>query len=411
MLDATAAAEAVSSRGWPAEEQQVLCDDPRLIKAELWSIERRFRRLGVPTFQAGFNSTRSIFVPALPMLVVAFVIQMLLAFDLVFHPHDWWWFTGPLIAGTLLVTFLVLLGNVARGQKFLSWPARVGWFEVAIFVLLPTAVDWAGGDGMRGGLVTASQQIVILVLAWLIFALGLVPLVLWTGQRFLDLLRSSGRVLIKAVPLMIFFSFLLFFTEEIWTIFGQTGPLHIGLATLMFVGVAGFFIAVHIPANIDDMERIGGGPPLNEQQRLNIGVLVFITLALQIIFVGVLVFVFFAVLGAVLMPDNIADRWTHGDVQTIQILTLSFSVQLLKVAEGTALISALYYSVAIWLDDMYRDEVLEHIADSMKPTLQLRTRYLALLKRLETMGSDVKWGAGAGDYVARLVGRPQKSQR
>jgi hypothetical protein len=68
--------------------------------------------------------------------------------------------------------------------------------------------------------------------------------------------------------------------------------------------------------------------------------------------------------------------------------------ELLRVATGMASFAALYYAVATQLDEAYRDEVVERIAEQMKETFARRAEYLRLTADVPTTSGPVRPGAG-----------------
>ena len=55
------------------------------------------------------------------------------------------------------------------------------------------------------------------------------------------------------------------------------------------------------------------------------------------------------------------------------------TVELLRVATGTACLAALYYAVATQIDAAYRDEVVEQLGEQLRGTFTQREEYLSLI--------------------------------
>jgi hypothetical protein len=174
----------------------------------------------------------------------------------------------------------------------------------------------------------------------------------------------------------------LFFTQEIWQVWGRAQAWQIGMTTLLFVAIGSYFIAAHIPAGLRRLIETDdpGMVPLDRRQTLNIEAIIFVTLALQVMFIGSVIFLFFMVVGTILMPDAVAREWLKGAVTDLNPggVDLNATMELVKVSLGTALISALYYSVAMWLDEMFREDTLDQIEGDLGSAFAMRDEYLKL---------------------------------
>jgi hypothetical protein len=366
--------------GWLGEPGHTIDGDPDLVQAELHAKERAFRRLGLPTFERGFNAPDDIFGPAAPMLTVAFIVQCLLGVEI--EGSRPLFLIAGVTLGIVVAIAAMMTVNLLRGRHLLAIPERVGWPEVAVFIVVPPALELFVGDGLIAAVTMTVQQFAIVGLAWVLFGFGLLPVLVWTWRHFGRTLKRSGRILMKAVPLMIFFSFVLFFTQEIWQVWGRAEPWQIGMTTLLFAAIASYFIAAHIPAGLrrfietDDPDMV----PLDRRQILNIEAIIFVTLALQVMFIGSVIFVFFMVMGAILMPEPLATDWLRTAVTELNPygVDLNVNLQLVNVSLGTALVSALYYSVAMWLDEMFREDTLDQIEGDLGRAFIMRDEYLRL---------------------------------
>jgi hypothetical protein len=117
---------------------------------------------------------------------------------------------------------------------------------------------------------------------------------------------------------------------------------------------------------------------------VNVGLVIFLAQALQILFVGVAIWVFFMVFGALLVTPTIRESWigTSGtELFTIPFFgeQLDITKQLVRTAAGVASFSALYYAVASAVDSTYRDEFIERLTQQLQETFRERGEYLELL--------------------------------
>src|SRR5262245_20686145 len=99
-------------------------------------IERWFVRRGLPHFIDRYNAAEDIFTRAAPFLSVVFVLHLLN-----FQEADdvALWRRGVSLAAGLAIGLggLALL-NMLRGRPWYRRPRRIGWPEIAAYLLVPT---------------------------------------------------------------------------------------------------------------------------------------------------------------------------------------------------------------------------------------------------------------------------------
>ena len=114
-------------------------------------------------------------------------------------------------------------------------PSRVGRPELAAFVVLPGLLPIVFSRQFLFGFNTMLANAALLLLVYLVIGFGLVSIVRWAGARFFHQLGASVTVLVRAVPLLLFFSLVMFFTTEIWQVFTTPGPGAFWTAMALFV--------------------------------------------------------------------------------------------------------------------------------------------------------------------------------
>jgi hypothetical protein len=92
------------------------------------------------------------------------------------------------------------------------------------------------------------------------------------------------------------------------------------------------------------------------------------------------VFVTFVALGTVLVETAVQSTWVGHAVRSVRLwgLDLHLTEELVRVALGMAAISGLYYAVALVVDPVYRDELVESLTAELRSTFTVRAEYLAL---------------------------------
>jgi len=338
-------------------------DDRRV--AEL---ERSFRTAGLPTFIRGY-SARHAFVKALPLLSVVFVLEILNALNFEFGP---WTNVGFLAGGIAIALGIIGVLNVTRGDRFLSVPRHVGLAEIAVFVLVPSVLPLIFGGQETSAVVTFVGNTLLLSVVYVVLGFGGVSILAWAGRRFVRLFAASLTVLVRALSLLLFFLLVIFFTTETWQIWTVPSPWKFWAAGALFVLLAAGFLLLRLPGSVRGLEREGAAAgELTRPQRINVGLVLFLSQFLQVVFVAIAVWLFFVVFGSLLVSAGVRQVWlgTAGhELLRIPFLgdtSVAITVELLRVATGMASFAALYYAVATQLDEAYRDEVIEQVAEQM----------------------------------------------
>lgn len=375
-------------------------DDPAGSDRRIRELERRFRHAGLPLLAEDYSATEDVFTRTIPLLALVFVLELLGAVNL-----EWSAVANVFAVVGGLVLLLGAFGalNTLRGRPFLSIPRKVGLPELSAFVVLPVVLPLVFGGQLLSALVTGAVNLALLGLIWLVVGFGVISILRWTVARFIRLLGASLTLLVRALPLLLFFSLVTFFTNEYWQLFGGASGATFYAAAGLFALLAAAFLLVRLPGSVKELERESGlDEPLGRRQRANVALLVFVGQALQVAFVGVAIWLFFMVFGALLVTPAIRTDWlgsTGRELFTIPFLgeQLEVTKELLRTAAGVASFSALYYAVASAVDSTYRDEFLTELTEQLRGTFAERREYLTLVRRRRgaPASSGSRSGAGA----------------
>ena len=360
---------------------------------DLATYERRFRRAGLPLFIEDYSATRDIFNRSVPLLGLVFVGEMTLAID-----KNW-----PLLAnvaatagGLAILLLSVGVVNRMRGRRFRARPERVGRTELALFVVVPALLPLIFGGQLRQAGLTVVANLAVLGLVYLIVGYALLDALRWAGVRVLGELTKSFTVLARAVPLLLVFSLLLVMTQEMWLVFGELPTPFLLLVSGLFVALGGLFLAARLPREVEALEREVGsdGPPLRRRQRLNVGVVLFTSQALQVLIVSLAVGLFFVAFGTLAINETVQrDFVNDAGLDVLLRLTLFgreivLTEQLIRLSVGLAAFSGLYYAIAVLNDNAYREEFVSDLTDEMRETFRLRGEYLQ--RRRAVAGVDLR---------------------
>jgi hypothetical protein len=349
--------------------------------ARLADYERRFRRAGLPLLSEDFSARSDVFNRAFPLLALVLLAELLAALDV-----DW----SPLanvaaVAGALSVTLAaVALVNRARERRALAIPEDVGRVELTLFVLVPAAVLGSVHGGW--GIVVLIGNLALLGLVALLYGFGLGAIVVWSVRRLGGQLARSLLLLARAIPLLLFFSLVLFLTTEMWQVFGERAGATLVAIGLLLALVATAFLVVRLPLEIARIERDASAAdvaPLRPLQRANVGLVLLIGHGLQIAVVTLAIGAFFVLFGTIAVDADVTRAWlrTPGHALfsvTLLDVPLRPTTELLRVSGAIAALSGVYYAISVLTDDRYREEFLDEITAQLRATFAARAEYLAL---------------------------------
>jgi hypothetical protein len=350
--------------------------------ARLREYERRFRHAGLPLWIEDYSASTDVFNRAVPLLVLVFFGEMLGATSL-----DWSLAAnvGATLGGLAILIAAGAIVNRIRGRHALALPDEVGRIELGAFVLLPALLPLAFGGQWRSALVTAGANAALLGLIYAVVGYGLLSILRWALARLLRQLASSLALLTRAIPLLMIFSIVLFLTTEMWQVFSQASVAALVILGILFVALGASFLIARLPAEVRSLEREAGGATaeLDHRQRLNVGLVMFVGQALQVLLVSVAVGAFFVVLGTMLVSASVLQSWigSGGHVLLrIDFLGLDGIVteELLRVSGALAAFTGLYFAISMLTDDVYRREFLDGLTAEMRETFRARAEYLRL---------------------------------
>jgi hypothetical protein len=322
--------------------------------------------------------------------------------------------------GSLVLTWV--LSNLVRRRPPFARIVRLGIIELALFVLVPSLLTMStdavgmeeefGVDAATLGfglwdyswqvfLWTASIQLILLVMVWLLVELGIWTLISWLTRELVRGFERTGTTIARTVPMLIgvvtFFSF----TAEVWQ---SLGPLSTGgylLIILLFTVVSGVFLGgrwhfdldaatrfetraeldhalelAELRAHTDDI-ALPARAPLGRLQRFNLRLIVALSRLVVASWVAGSVFVFFTVLLVLAVDATVVKAWTQTDPSIIWQWSSGYRVfalthEHLKVAGFLAVFSGFYFSVVSATDPQLRDELQDTAADAVRQACAAR---------------------------------------
>ena len=375
--------------------------------------ERWFRSRGVPHFIENYNAREDILTRALPLLVLALLLE---AFFFVDRDFTWW-------VNVLVVAFVLtlILGswaglNFLRGRRLLALPERVGWVEVLVYLLLPGSIAATLDLNWTHLFSLLFLNAVILVAIFVVVSYGLGPIAVWALRLLIGRLWEVVGLFARALPLLLLVVTFLFINEEVWRVTGRLDDGLLGGVVALFGLMGLLFLASRLPTEIRDLDEfrsserirdlVRGTPveglameegalrldiPLGKRQWLNAGLVVLFSLALQVVFVSALLGVFFTVFGVLIVNEGVLIEWTGQPSDVLVRFDWAGSLVLtaahLKVVTFLATFSAFYFTVSMVTNPEYRAEFFEDIVGDLRQALAVRTVYVSAIEE-EAGGSE-----------------------
>ena len=376
-----------------------------MISDTLRATEQWFRRRGIPHFIEDYSDRRDVLTRALPLLILAALLEVLLTFN----PEWPWWINVPLLVGACLTLGVTWGGiNLLRGRRFLALPQKVGVVELLVFLLAPAAVAVLFWEEWESAPLLVPLNALILAILYVTLSYSLLPILRWAGWLFLRNTASVLGLFARALPLLLLIVTFLFINAELWSMAGILGAERFWLVVGLFGLVTAFFVLFRLPAEIGAIERfssaervaelVRGTPiegielpehatrlhvPLSTRQRTNAGIVVLVNLSLQVLFASLLVALFMLVFGILALDEGVIASWTGREPQIVANLNWLWGAvltrELLQVAAFLAAFSGFHFTISVLTSSEYREEFFEDIVDEVRQACAVRVVYLALV--------------------------------
>lgn len=352
------------------------------IQRRLAAYGERFRRAGLPLLDEDFSASSDVFNRAAPLLALVLLLETLGAIKLEWSVAA---NVGAALGGLMILLVAGGLLNRARGRPFRSVPEDVGRTELAAFVLLPAVLPLIFGGQLTSALVTLVVNVALLALIYAVLSYGLPSILRWVGRRLLRQLRGSAMLLARAVPLLLIFALLAFVNTETWQVFASVSDGDLIAIGVLFVGLGTGFLLARLPREVSDLEREVGldAQPLDARQRRNVGAVLLVSQAVQVLSVALLIAAFFTAFGAIAIDESVRELWIGSGGEALVELdlfgqTTQITTELLKVSGGIAAFAGLYFAISMLTDATYREEFMEEVTAELREVFAARAEYLQL---------------------------------
>jgi hypothetical protein len=373
--------------------------DDEIRRTEDWFIDH-----GLPFFVEGRSITVDDLVRgrSLPFLVLAYFGSLVVAV-----PSDLAWAPRLLYAALGLAGLVAVwaVANLARRQRALGRPRRVGAVEVGVFVLGPAAAVGVLRQDADLVLAVLLADVTVLCVVAAAEVLDAVPIARWALARTFQELSSLFRLVTRALPMLLLFTTFLFINTEVWQVSSSLSTPVLWLAVAFFGALAVGFLVARLPeevatvndeldpqavrravagtpleAHCDDLPADLRAEPLARKQRVNLLLVLLVTQMSQVLLLAVSVWLFFLTFGRVAIQDSVIRSWVGEDApHGVPFLPgLGYSQELLQVSIFLAAFSGLYFTVYAVTDSNYREQFFHEITDELERAVGVRSAYLAL---------------------------------
>ena len=366
-------------------------------------VQQWFIHRGLPHFIEPYSAGPDVWSRAAPVLLTAYIAGGLHGLDLAN-----WTLARNLGAAAVVIALLFvtwMLTNRLRHRALLSRPSELGVPELAAFLIgpaLPSLVFSQWGDAAQA----LVEGALVLTVIYLVTSYGAIPLLGWAARQTFSQLGSVGRMLTRALPLLLLFTTFLFINAEVWQLAGTLqGPVYFVTLGLFFVLGSAFVLSrlsenIRTVSDFDDWAEVAtlvqdtpaaglalpltGNPqevPLSARQRVNIGLVSVFSQAILITMVAVALAAFFMLFGLLAIPTGTTADWTQ--VPEVHVLahmhlggrSLALSEPLLRVSGFLGAFTGMYFTVVLGTDSTYRNEFTKDAAPQIRQALAVRLAY------------------------------------
>ncbi len=381
-------------------------------------VERWFIAQGLPHAIHNYSASTDVWTRAAPSLSLIFLLEATASFG---DRFTGWAQAGVFIAAVALLLGAVVVVNTLRGRARLALPDDVGILEIALFVLGPPVLRLIfGGDG-RGFLLLAGLNIVILGVVYFTVSFGMIPMFKTAASHMVREIGGVDRLMLRSLPLLLLFATFLFLNAEIWQVAHDFTPVFYAVSVGFVSVLALAFLAFRIPSetaslagftswsevceaadscdapiDTDGRTWLVEPPsplPLERADRLNIGMLLFMRQAVQVLLVALVIGAFYVAFGLFTVRRETILVWTAATEEsfsaeailetTLAGAEVTLTWELLAVSGFIAAFSALQFAVSLITDATYRDEFFTEAAGEIRSVLAVRALYLDDIDRAD----------------------------
>jgi len=247
------------------------------------------------------------------------------------------------------------------------------------------------------------------VLAALAIAYGLFPLAVQATRHAWSDMRGSLRLQGRALPTLLFVTFFLFFTAELWQLMDHLAWGQLTLVLVLFAAVTVLATSARLREEVDRVEHdlnpdrlasactgtplsgcVPGDVPapsgLTARQETNLLLVLATRQLVQAAVVGIGLFAFFLLLGVLVVDRQIAAAWIGTPAKSSVWLPF-LPAALPRAAALLAGFGSMYFAITAMTQTEYRRDFFDPVIGDVERMLAVRAVYLALRTRAAGVAS------------------------
>lgn len=376
--------------------------------------ERWFVRQGLPHLIDHYSVREDVLTRMVPFLGLVVFLELFLVFgDRWSGVSQLFAFVGGLVA--MVVAFVVV--NRLRGRPAWMLPDTAGAPELVLFFVLTSIPTAIGAEGARSEnlLVGFGINVAIVAVGFVLTAWGIIPMLRWSLGQMWSQIHDIANLTMKSLPILLIFSAFIFLNAEMWQVANDfTMPYFFCvLAVVLLVGGAFVMVSVRrITVDLARFERWAevrpfcagtpvaemvpvdddpapDSPPLGRRAEWNVALLLFVSQAIQILLVSLVITAFYLLFGLLTVRERTLLQWTTAGELTAEkdwLATLSlfgdqlvFTRQLVLVSAFIGMMSGLQFAVQLVTDEVYRSDFAEGMTAEVREALAVRAVYHRVL--------------------------------
>jgi hypothetical protein len=206
---------------------------------QLRAVERWFVAQGVPHFVADHSPTRVVLRRAAPILIAYLAVTLLMA------ARFQWSFELNLVA-VLGAAAIALVGwsavNLLRGRRWRALPDRFGIVEIGAFLIIPAVPPLVFGLQVSDAVTAVIESALFLAVVYVATSYGIVGALAWALRRAAAQVGSLGRLLTRALPLLMVFIAFTFLSNTVWQVAVALTWQQFAVVLLFFLGLSLAFL-------------------------------------------------------------------------------------------------------------------------------------------------------------------------